>query len=177
MSCQPPDDLAWPPSPLTSGTSSRRSPPIASSLELNAEEVASGAWNDDFLILGSRLRDIYGDEIDLDWDAPAYLVSCATEVVSISCSVHLERADRVRMVCPLVPIPDEPGGIFEFALRENAVLPLAKLSLESGWLAASYELPFAGAGISSLRSAVSVVGWVACGLRRELEVACSPPVS
>lgn len=81
------------------------------------------------------------------------------------------------MVCPLVPIPDEPGGIFEFALRENAVLPLAKLSLESGWLAASYELPFAGAGISSLRSAVSVVGWAACGLRRELEAACSPPVS
>jgi len=177
MSCQPPDDLAWPPSPLAESTSGRSSPPIASSLELDAAEVASGIWHDDFLILGSRLKDIYGEDIDLDRDAPAYLVSSRADFVSVSCPVHLERADRVRAACPIVPIPDEPAGLFEFSLRENAVLPLVKLSLESGWLVASYELPFAVAGTLSLRSAVSVVSWAARSLRPELAVACSPPVS
>lgn len=168
-----PDDLAWAPSPLASSVSGRSSPPIVNSLELDEEEVASGIWHDDFLILGSRLRDTYGDCLDVDRDVPAYLVPFEADlVVSVGCPIHLERADRVRVVCPIVPVPDEPAGFFEFALRESATLPLAKLSLEGDWLAAGYELPFAAAGTFALRSAVSVVGWAARSLRPELAIAC-----
>lgn len=172
MNLQPLDDLSWPPNPLARNTDGF-SPPIASSLDLDEEEIASGIWHDDFLILGSRLRDIYGDGLDIDQDAPSYLVPFEADfVVSVSCPVNLDRADQVRAACPIVPVPEEPEGLFEFALRENAALPLAKLSLEDDWLTVGYELPFAAAGIVSLRSAVSVVGWAARSLRPELAVAC-----
>jgi hypothetical protein len=140
--------------------------------QLGDDAVRSGAWHDDFLILGSRLRSIYGDELELNEDAPAYAIPYTAEIaVSVTCPVDVERADRVRAACPVLALADAGAGVFEFALRENAKLPLARLLLEDGWLAVDYELPFVAAGIPALRTAVSVVGWAASCLQRELAAA------
>jgi hypothetical protein len=179
MDDYPFDDLAWPANPLAAETPARHStPPIAGALDLAPQEAESGAWHDDFLILGSRLGAIYGGELALDERAPAYLVPYDPDfTVSISCPVDAARADSVRASCPILALPDDTKGIFEFALRENGELPLVRLSFKDGLLMADYELPFVAAGIPALRSAVSAVGWVARRLRPELTTAYLPAAS
>lgn len=165
------DDFAWPADPLAAVRPRRHAtPPIATSLDcLSAEERQTGAWHDDFLLLGSRLRPIFNEGLTLDAETPAYLVSMHPDVVvRVTCPVDVERADRVRMWCPLVEPPDASTGLFEFSMRENAELPLVRLAFADGCLLVEYELPFAAAGIPALRSAVAAVSYAAARLRPEL---------
>jgi hypothetical protein len=176
MSMQPVDELAWPPRKRSGAAPARHStPPLAGTLDLPPEAVASGAWHDDFLILGSRLRQIWGDELEIDEEAPAYVVPYADGfAIAVTCAVDVERAESVRISCPILAITDGAVGIFEFALRENAELPLARLSFRDGWLVAEHELPFSATGIPALGASIEAVGWTARRLRPELVAACTP---
>jgi hypothetical protein len=168
----PNEDLGWHSVPSSPGALARLStPPIVDFLgDLGPAETESGAWHDDFLLLGSRLRPSFGDAMTVDRGAPAYVVSYTPEIaVCVTCQVDAPRADTVRIWCPLIEISDQAEGLFQFALRENARLALARLGFERGQLLADYELPFAGAGVPALRAAVDAVGWAAQHLRPELE--------
>jgi hypothetical protein len=176
MSIRTFDELAWPPRKRPGPEPVRHStPPIASTLDLPAEAIESGAWHDDFLILGSRLRPAWGDELEIDEGLPAYVVPYADGFpIQVTCPVGTGRADSVRVSCTVLAVPHGTRGIFEFALRENAELPLARLSFSGDWLFADHELPFSAAGIPALRDSIEAVGWTAQRLRPELSAACLP---
>ena len=174
----PIEDLDWHSVPVSPGALVRRStPPIADSLGfLGQAEIETGAWHDDFLLLGSRLRSSFGDEVTLDREAPAYVIPYTPEVaVCVACRVDVTRAETVRIWCPLIEVSGNASGLFQFALRENVRLALVRLGFERGQLTADYELPFVGAGVPALRAAVDAVGWAAQHLRPELESAYSAP--
>lgn len=166
------DDLVW---PTRKGRAPARytTPPIASTLELPAEAIERGAWHDDFLILGSRLRPMWGDELWIDEEVPAYVVPYREDYdIRVTCPLGRERPEFVRSSCDILQVSSvDKGGIFEFALRENAELPLAHLSFVGDRLVAEHKLPFVAAGVPALGAAVEAVGWAACRLRRELTAA------
>jgi hypothetical protein len=173
MNGHPFDELSWPPRKRCDGRGVRHlTPPVAGTLKL-PDGAVQGAWHDDFLLLGSRLRPAWGGEIRIDEEAPAYVIAYAEDYdVSVTCPVGEERADSVRVSCPVLTVPAGTTGIFEFALRENADLPLARLAYRGQELVAEHELPFVAAGIPALRTAVDAVGWAARRLRPELSAAC-----
>jgi hypothetical protein len=149
---------------------SHRCVPMAHLLDdLPRHEVESGAWHDDFLVLGHRLRVAYGNTLTLDKETPAYYVSYAGHIaVSVTCPVNVEHADSVRIASVLVAVPSQMQGIFEFALRENARVKLVRISFDGAELWVDYELPFTAAHSPALSAGVSAVGWTARRLRREL---------
>lgn len=172
MNTEPFDELAWPPQPKAGRPQQHSTPPIASTLDLPSGATESGAWHDDFLILGSRLREIWGDALEIDEETPAYLFSHADGVtISVTCPVGAGRSESIRISSPVLTIPADARGIFEFALRENAELPLARLSFNEGQLVADHELPFVGGGIDALRASIEAVAWAVRVLRPELAAA------
>lgn len=145
-------------------------PKIADMLELDADERASGIWDDDFLVVGSLLRPIYGNEVSIASAPAAYRITLAAELtVSVSCPPHEGEGARVRVSAPVLDLAgvDLPG-IFEFALRENADLVLARLSARAGLLLVEHELPLRGSGIPAFAASVCAVAGAARKLRAEL---------
>lgn len=143
--------------------------PLAAMLDLTAEEMESGAWHEDFLTLGHRLRVSYGNQLTLDADAPAYVISLPRDVtVRATCPVDVEHAQTVRVVAPVRPVSAEMDALFEFAVRENAQLELARLSVSEELLWVDYQLPFCAAYAPALQAVVSAVGATAARLRGEL---------
>lgn len=139
--------------------------------EADATEVAHGAWADEFLTLGGRLRPIYGNDLTLDATSPAYLVRVAGDrIVELSCPPLERGAPIVRARCAVGAVAPETPGLWQFALRENARMRLARLSFDQGTLWADYELPLAAAHGPILHTAVSAVAAAAAGL--VVELAC-----
>lgn len=91
--------------------------------------------------------------------------------VRVTCPVGSERAETVRVSCDVIAIPQDVAGFFEFALRENAELPMARLAVNADRLVVDQELPFLAAGIPALGMTIEAVGWAARRLRPELSVA------
>jgi hypothetical protein len=139
-------------------------------LDLDSAERASGIWHDDFLWLGSRVRPIYGNRVAIGTDPPAYLISFPGQlVVSVTCPLDGERAQCARASARVLEFEQVPvAGIFEFAMRENAELTLARLCLRDGWLVAEHELALCGACIPALEASVSAVALAATVLRAEI---------
>lgn len=147
----------------------RPAAPIAELLGLDASDRESGIWHDDFLWLGSRLRPIYGNRIAIASDPPAYLVSFPDNLaVSVTCPPDGGHTQRARMSAPVIELQRLVAGVFEFAMRENVELALARLSVIDGWLVAEHELAFCGACIPALEASVSAVASTATRLRREI---------
>jgi hypothetical protein len=147
----------------------RASRPLCTMLDLTPEELETGAWHDDFLALGHRLRTTYGNQLTLNERAPAYEISLPRDVVVIaSCPVVEECAGTVRIAAPVRPVSGEMSALFEFAVRENAELQLARLSFSDETLWVEYQLPFCAAHAPALQAAVTAVGATAARLRREL---------
>lgn len=143
--------------------------PVAAMLDLTAWEMESGAWHDDFLTLGHQLRVTYGNLLTLDEGTPAYEISLPRDVtVMATCPVDVEHAETVRIAATIRPVSGEMGALFEFAVRENAQLELARLSVSEELLWVDYQLPFCAVHASALQAAVSAVGATAARLRREL---------
>lgn len=164
------DHLAWPPR-IRRAPAQHSTPPIARSLDLPADAVEKGAWHDDFLILGSRLRPTW-DQLEIDEEAPAYVLPYAPGFqVRVTCPVESARAETVRVSCDVIAVPRQVAGFFEFALRENAELPMARLAIHDDRLAVDQELPFLAAGIPALAMTIEAVGWAARRLRPELRAA------
>ena len=142
---------------------------MAYMLGLGEDDLATGIWRDDFLTLGGRLRSVYGTQVALDEATAAYVVSVAAGIdVRVTCSSESPRAETVRVACPVALLADADTGLWQFALRENARLQLARLSFDGGKLWADYELPFDIACGRPLEAGVSAVARAAEGLRREL---------
>lgn len=164
------DHLAWP-SRVRRAPTQHSTPPVAHSLDLPASAIENGAWHDDFLILGSRLRPTW-DQLEIDEEAPAYVVPYAPGFpVQVTCPVGSERAETVRVSCDVIALPRNVAGFFEFALRENAELPMARLAISDDRLVVDQELPFLAAGIPALGVTIEAVGWAARRLRPELSAA------
>lgn len=145
-------------------------PKIADMLELDPDERASGIWDQDFLALGSRLRPIYGNDVSIASAPAAYRITLANALtVSVTCPPHGSGDARVRVSASVLDLAgvDLPG-IFEFALRENADLQLARLAARDGWLVAEHELPLRGTGIPAFEASVGAVAGAARKLRAEL---------
>jgi hypothetical protein len=135
---------------------------------VDRDELAAGLWRDDVLALGSRLRAVYGNAVTLDRDVGGYVVSCGGGVdVRVTCTTDPERPG-VRAACALVELMSDSVGLWQFALRENARLRLARLGWEDGLLVVEYELPWFAACGKVLEAGVSAVAHAARGLRREL---------
>jgi hypothetical protein len=145
-------------------------PPIADVLGLDAADRESGVWHDDFLWLGSRLRQVYGNRITIAVQPPTYQVSFPNEVVvSVSCPLDNGRAQCIRISAPVIDLSHVAvPGIFEFVLRENADLNLARIGLRDGWLVAEHELAVCGACVPALEASASAVRSVASKLKIEL---------
>jgi hypothetical protein len=144
-------------------------PPIAHMLGLDEEDRASEVWRDEFLTLGGRLRAIYGNHVRLDEAVKAYVVSVAAGVaVRVTCSAETPRAETVRVACEVASLTEADTNLWQFALRENARLQLARLSYDHGALWADYELPFEIACGRPLQAGVTAVGKVAASLGSEL---------
>jgi len=164
------DHLAWPPR-VRRAPAKHSTPPVARSLDLPTSAVENGAWHDDFLILGSRLRPTW-DQLEIDEEAPAYVVPYAPGFpVQVTCPVGSERAETVRVSCDVIALPRNVAGFFEFALRENAELPMARLAISDDRLVVDQELPFLAAGIPALGITIEAIGWAARRLRPELSAA------
>ncbi len=137
--------------------------------ELDLDEVASGAWHDDLLTVGSRLRSCFGNMVVLDKSLPGYLVHGAGDIpVTVTCPVEAQSADNVRMACQVAPILAETPGLWQFLLRENARLKFVRLSFDDGYVFADYQLPFRAACGPFLETGVLAVASAAKSLRSEL---------
>lgn len=143
---------------------------IAELLELDSAERESGIWHDDFLWLGSRLRPTYGNRVAIATDPPSYVISFpGLLTVNVSCPLDGERARCVRASARVLEFEQVAvAGIFEFAMRENAELTLARLVARDGWLMAEHDLALCGACIPALEASVSAVALASKTLRAEL---------
>jgi hypothetical protein len=142
---------------------------VADLLGLDQRERDSGLWDEDFLWLGSRLRPIYGNCVSLGEDPPAYLVSFPRNLtVSVGCVNQRGEDPRVRVWAHLIELELCAPGIFQFALRENAELTLARLAVRQQWLTVEHELPFCGACIPALDASILAVAGTVARLRGEL---------
>ena len=144
-------------------------PPLASSLGDHAA-AAPAAWGDDFLALGGRLRPIYGTQVAHDEVSPAYVVSASASTIEVSVVERPDRDSTVRMASRVIDVERATAAIWELAMRENARLRLARLSVRDGVLWADYELPFRAACGPILHAGIAAVGRAAARLRGELAV-------
>lgn len=134
---------------------------------LAGSRLDGGAWHEDFLTIGHRLRVTYGNTLTVDEDAPAYLVTCGrTVTVSVTCPVDTGRAELVRMRALALNSVALLPQLSRSLLLTNARLALARASLigDSVWV--EYELPFCAAHAPALAAGVSAVGR---GVRRVCE--------
>jgi hypothetical protein len=126
--------------------------------ELDGMELDGGAWHEDFLTLGARLRGAYGNAVMLDESAPAYFVACGEDVlVSVTCQVDQEHPETVVVAAPAGSLDRSDSGIFERLLELNGQLTLTRLSLRERDLWTECEVPFVAAHALSLERMVGAV--------------------
>ena len=154
--------------PHTTDISDGQMIPIARMLDL--DDVDSKLWRDDFLALGSRLRNLYDTQVTIDEDTCAYVVAMRGLEVRVTCTDEEPRAEVVRITCAVASLAEADTHLWQFALRENARLQLARLSFDRGTLWADYDLPFRVANGEPLQAGLSAVARLAESLGRELAV-------
>jgi hypothetical protein len=134
--------------------------------ELGEIKLDGGAWHEDFLTLGARLRVAYGNAVMLDESVPAYFVACGRDVlVSVTCQVDQEHPDTVLVAAPAGSLYQPAPQIFERLLALNGELSLTRLSLHQHDLWAEGEVPFVAAHAPALTRVVTAVA----GTVRDLE--------
>ena len=74
-------------------------PPLGVYVAATGGYGPGSAWDDDFLALGGRLRPVYGSQIMVDEDVPAYRVCCGRTTVTVTCTYRDGIADRVLVRC------------------------------------------------------------------------------
>lgn len=127
-------------------------------------------WDDRFVVLGARLRAIYGNQVRIERCDESYLVELASgTTVRVTCSIEAVPGPVVRVFCVVLGEANVVDSLMEFALRENARLRLARLCVVGTALAVDYELPFAAACGPFLDAAVTAVARTGRALRTELE--------
>lgn len=133
--------------------------------ELDQEEIDSGSWHPDFLTLGHRLRVNYGNTLTLRAETPAYAIACAGGVeVTVACQVEREHAETVQITALIGQLGPKAGAT-SLALRINAELMIARISLRGEVLWSECELPFCAAHTPALAAAVPAVALAARRLR------------
>jgi hypothetical protein len=126
--------------------------------ELDGVELDGGAWHEDFLTLGARLRGAYGNAVMLDESAPAYFVACGSNVlVSVTCQVDQDHPETVLVAAPAGSLERSSPSICERLLELNGRLTLTHLSLRERDLWIEYEMPYFVAHAPSLERAVGAV--------------------
>lgn len=125
-------------------------------------------WRDEFLALGGNLRIIYGNQMTLDEALKAYVISFSAGIaIRVTCSGSGLSGNTVRFASPIIEITQETTGLWQFAMRENARLQLARLSFDEGVLWVDYEIPADFAYGRPLQIAATAVGSAALTLINE----------
>lgn len=99
--------------------------------ELDDDEVESGLWHDALLTLGARLRPVYGNAVELDARAVAYVVTVSGARVFLTCTAPSVEDALVSISCRIPeygresPLPAECcSGEKPEAIEYNQEIPL-----------------------------------------------------
>ena len=65
----------------------------------NAEEILDTVWDDDFLLVGARLRPAFGTLVSLDEEGPAYIVELARADVEVTIQRTAADGAGVKVIC------------------------------------------------------------------------------
>ena len=65
------------------------------------DEISGTVWDDDFLLIGARLRPVFGSAVSLDQQEPAYRIGFGRIVVVVTIRQRVGQESRVRIA---------PGG-------------------------------------------------------------------
>ena len=147
-------------------------PPIVDFIPgLNHEQLHSGAWDDDFLLLGADLRAIFGTQACLEELIPAYFIECARGLqVRATLRAECDRTKLVVIDCSVAVSEHQEWAAFR-ALCDRPIGETVVVCLQATALLVRAESPFDVARGTNLATMVSRVGRIAHELRSQLGTA------